>query len=457
MGEPATHLPQSSTDPSADDLAAQIEALLSGGELEAALAPKPSMKGAKAEKQADAAKGAAEGAVKASPAKAPEENDGDSLTQDELGSAIEQMLQSAVAKVDQIQAETDLMVEAAAAEALAAAKADAEAAAIAEATTTDGAAAGPMEALNIEAEASAAATASEAPESVSLEDELTALAEQLSADFKNQGETRNARQNPAENAAVPEQAAPAPTAQVAEVEAAKVEPAKVEPAKVEPAKVEAPPPAASIAASTPEPATRHVEAESSAAPVAVPAATAVPAVEHHSEPAAIAPAPIAPKKPRAPLGPIIRGIVVKSLSPIGSAAGAAGRALGKPLSMQKPMIRDSAGWIAVVTIFMAACMWAAVMLRDPKPYVPAIAPMTLVHEGGGGDGHGGGGGHGEKKAAAGGHGEKKADAGGHGEAKKADAGHGPAASPIVKREPLIQRGPPGAKKPAPKPASSGGH
>jgi hypothetical protein len=435
MGEPATHLPaQSSADTSADDLAAQIEALLGGGELEAALAPKQPPKAKAVEKPAEPTPAVTEAGAKEPAAKAADGEE--SLTQDELGSAIEQMLQSAVAKVDQIQAQTDAMVEVAAAEALAAAKAGSEAKAVDPADAKK-----QVESTNTD---STAAAVPDAAVSASFEDELTALAEQLTAEFKNQSETLNAKADVAEKA-------PAPEA---------VKPGVVQEQVVEATKVEA---SSSAAMSAERVQTAAKVAETAAASVPAAVAAAVPAVPHAVQPlvhtdehaAVVIEAPPAPKKPRKPIGPIIRGMVGKALSPIGAASGATGRALGKPLSMQKPMIRDSAGWIAVVTIFMAGCMWAAVLLRDPKPYVPAIAPMTLVEEGGGGHG-GGGGGHGDKKAA-GGHGEKKpAAGGGHGEAKKADGGHGPAASPIVKREPLIQRGPPGAKKPAPKPASGGG-
>jgi hypothetical protein len=128
------------------------------------------------------------------------------------------------------------------------------------------------------------------------------------------------------------------------------------------------------------------------------------------------------------------------------------------LARQKPIVRDSVGWVAMVTVFMGACMWAAVLLRDPQPYVPDSPPVSLVTEGGG-DGHGGGhdSGHGAKPAAKGSH----AGGGDHGAAKadshgKKDDGHGASAAPApVKREPLIQRG--AAKKPAKDAKKDGGH
>ncbi|MCK6477041.1 MAG: hypothetical protein L6Q35_09450 [Phycisphaerales bacterium] len=123
-----------------------------------------------------------------------------------------------------------------------------------------------------------------------------------------------------------------------------------------------------------------------------------------------------------------------------------GRALAWPLATQKPIVRDSVGWVALVTVFMGACMWAAVLLRDPQPFVPDSPPVSLVTEEGG-EGHGK---HGSsakpagKGSPAGGGAHGAAKAGSHG---KKDDGHGAGAAPAaVKREPLIQRGT--AKKPA---------
>ena len=150
------------------------------------------------------------------------------------------------------------------------------------------------------------------------------------------------------------------------------------------------------------------------------------------------------------------------MKPVAGTTAILGKVLAFPLAERPAIIRDSAGWIAVVTLFMSICMWAAVLLRDPKPFVPAVPPVELMHTAPKeGESHGEKNAeHGEKKAEHGakkeeGHGAKKAES--HGEAKKEGhggeakaEGHGsggPPASPFAKREPLIQRG---GAKPAPK-------
>lgn len=446
MGEPATHLPSASDAAPVDDLAAQIEALLAGGEIEAALAAPASKPEPKAHAPASPKVDAASGASAL--------HDAESLTQEELGAAVELMLNSAVAKVGQIQAEADAMVEVAAREALAAAQAM---------NSPE-----PAQAT-VDADVPSAADqtepqVAEAAPSASLEDELTALAEQLSAEFMDRGAKSSDAAPPV---APPADAAPAgEPAPAAENVQTRAEPVKseapAEPATSEPSAMHAHPAAPNEpvrGATAVEPHTPPVVQAAAVAAASVRASDA-DVVAASAPPESIPPAPVAPKTPRKPIGPVIRAMLGKALKPMANAAGAAGALLGKPLSMQKPLIRDSAGWIAVVTIFMAGCMWAAVLLRDPKPYVPAISPMTLVEEGAGehGGGGGGGGGHGggEKKAAAGGHGEKK-PAAGHGEAAKGGGGHGAAAAAPVKRDWLIQRGSAAKKAPAKPAAGGGGH
>ncbi|MCC6425578.1 MAG: hypothetical protein IT435_02030 [Phycisphaerales bacterium] len=189
-------------------------------------------------------------------------------------------------------------------------------------------------------------------------------------------------------------------------------------------------------------------AASAPAPAPPPPPQPAPVQQPRSEPDA---APIA----RPSLLAVIVGILALILRPLWMITGkvimlvAAGFA--KPLEKRKPIVRDSLGWLAIVTVFMGACMWAAAILRDPKAFVPEVPPKTVLTA----DGHGGGG-HGkdDKRAPA-----KKDAHGGDSHGKKDDGhggGHGAAAAAPVKREPLIQRGP-GAKKPAKKPDAPGGH
>ncbi len=299
----------------------------------------------------------------------------------------------------------------------------------------------------------------------SLEDELTALAEQL-----------DAQPPPAAAAATPPDPEPeahvaddAPGAEAAPKVAAKPEAVgkagvvaalaawssqdrnKVAPEHSAPAE-HATTPTESV-----QPAAPVAAAPVSATPAPTPAPVAAPAP---------APAPQPTVQPAVPRTPWLKPLLIKSARAIGKpvvvVAEVTVKVLAKPLAGAKPVVRDSVGWIAVVTLFMGGCMWAAVLLRNPKPFVPAVAPVTLVAAGEGGEG----GGHGGAKAA-GGH--KEAKPAGHGEAKgghdkkpaakheeaKAEGHGGGAAKPPVKREPLIQRGPAAAKKPAKKPEGHG--
>lgn len=364
MAEPASQ----TQDTSAEDLAAQIESLLGGEEKTAPEEP---------------------------PAPESEPVDSaDALTQEDLGAAVEQMLEDAIAKVDEIREEA------------ASARPPRAGAA-----NRDGA--GPA----------------------SADDELTRLAEQISA---GENPENGARAQGEERHLSPE--------------AAKEPPATTFSAPVEESK------------GTPSagPAGGHERAH--APPGATDADHRAPkpsAVMLHKapQPGGGSDAP-AIRKPRGSASAAMSGLLKLATRPLAKAIAMVVTVLALPLAGRKPIVKDSAGWIAVVTLFMGVCMWAAVLLRDPKPFIPETPPVQLHETAGAGEKAGAkGASHGEAKAGGGkkeaGHGEAK------GEAKKAQGsgekkeGHaGAAGGTPAKRAPLIQ---PGLKKAAPKKAEGGGH
>ncbi|HRJ50317.1 MAG TPA: hypothetical protein PKU91_07280, partial [Phycisphaerales bacterium] len=94
-----------------------------------------------------------------------------------------------------------------------------------------------------------------------------------------------------------------------------------------------------------------------------------------------------------------------------------------------------------VTVFMAGCMWAAVMLRDPKP-LPTATPAVSLSTG-----------------EANGSTNQAADHGGHapgaGPAKSEHAASASTGEPYTQKDPLIKRGSAGRKPPAKEKAPSG--
>lgn len=119
----------------------------------------------------------------------------------------------------------------------------------------------------------------------------------------------------------------------------------------------------------------------------------------------------------------------------GRAAAAIAGLLSAPLSGRSAAVRDSVGWVAVVTMFMAGCMWAAVLLRDPKP-LPSATPAVGLS-------HGDTAGHAEHASA---------PPPPHGE----NASGPSSAEPYTQRTPLITRGATGRKPPA-QDKASGSH
>lgn len=71
-------------------------------------------------------------------------------------------------------------------------------------------------------------------------------------------------------------------------------------------------------------------------------------------------------RPRAHLGAIVVGLAHR-----------AAELASAPLNGKPRVVRDSVGWVAVCTMFMAGCLWAAVLLRSPYSPTPASEPTSL--------------------------------------------------------------------------------
>jgi hypothetical protein len=164
---------------------------------------------------------------------------------------------------------------------------------------------------------------------------------------------------------------------------------------------------------------------------------------------------------------------------LGKVGGAAGRlalsTLSMPMRSQPVAVRDTLGWVALATLFWAACLWAYMLLfyKPPTPAPPSNA-TALVATGGGehGEGHGAaeGGAHAPAPHGAapshapakstGSHATKPAKADGHGEKTAAkEGGHGGAAAHKKIDKPILDQFtvvPAAGAKPAKKEAA-GGH
>lgn len=216
----------------------------------------------------------------------------------------------------------------------------------------------------------------------SLDAELAEVADNLIAgEFAGEDEILNT----APAAPPPVVVAPVPKAQPESVPVPKVE-AKAEPpkpeAKVEPAPVAESPP--------PPPKEAPKEAKAPAAAVPMPAtlpAPAAPRAPGKSAEREVEPAPDAISKTSA-LAAVVRlaGELVVRCAAIVSG----------PLKRKPQSVRDTVGWIALVTIFWAACLWVyLIFIRsphapDPEPLPTKVAKAETSHE----EGHEG---HGAKK------------------------------------------------------------
>jgi hypothetical protein len=198
-------------------------------------------------------------------------------------------------------------------------------------------------------------------------------------------------------------------------------------------------------------------------------APAVPDLKPAGETSAAVPPPMAPgpaTRVRTPESPAkkeeprkpsrLKAVAMAAAGSMGTAVLAA---LSGPIRNRPKMVRDLVGWVALVTIFNATCLWMYVLFFRSADAPPAKPAAAVSHDGGHGkeaakaDGHGGShdSGHGKASAKKDAHGAKK-DA--HA-AKKDDhgGGHGAASKKSTKTA---------AKKPAKKDSKAqashgGGH
>lgn len=105
------------------------------------------------------------------------------------------------------------------------------------------------------------------------------------------------------------------------------------------------------------------------APVVAPVAVAVTTPEPVPAPAV----PPAARPARPPLfrriltwiAPRIRPAAMAVAKPLAPLAAKAVMLISKPLEGKPPKVRDSIGWVAIWTMFLAICVWAYVLLRPP--------------------------------------------------------------------------------------------
>ncbi len=70
--------------------------------------------------------------------------------------------------------------------------------------------------------------------------------------------------------------------------------------------------------------------------------------------------------------PRVRGIGRGAAGAVGPLAARALVLLSKPLEGKPPRVRDSIGWVAIWTLFLAVCVWLTVLVRSPE--APARDP-----------------------------------------------------------------------------------
>jgi hypothetical protein len=128
-------------------------------------------------------------------------------------------------------------------------------------------------------------------------------------------------------------------------------------------------PAPAAAAPIPQPVPETVPAPVAEAVAPAPLAASVVTPEPIPTPVA---APAAqPARPPAFrriltwIGPRIRPLVAAIAKPVTPLAAKAVMLISKPLEGKPPKVRDSIGWVAIWTMFLAVCVWAYVLLRPP--------------------------------------------------------------------------------------------
>lgn len=136
--------------------------------------------------------------------------------------------------------------------------------------------------------------------------------------------------------------------------AAQPVPAPPAPAAVTPAAVTVPAPAPVVESITPDPvAADRVAPEPAPAPATQPAPAAKPA------------GPPLFRRLITRIAPRIRPAAMAIAKPFAPIAAKAVMLISKPLEGKPPKVRDSIGWVAIWTMFLAVCVWAYVLLRPP--------------------------------------------------------------------------------------------
>lgn len=114
-------------------------------------------------------------------------------------------------------------------------------------------------------------------------------------------------------------------------------------------------PAAPVAPAAPEPATAAAVAGPAMAPTPRPAPA--PAAKPAGQPLF--------RRVITWIAPRIRPGAMAIARPVAPLAAKAVMLISKPLEGKPPKVRDSIGWVAIWTLFLALCVWAYVLLRPP--------------------------------------------------------------------------------------------
>lgn len=143
-------------------------------------------------------------------------------------------------------------------------------------------------------------------------------------------------------------------------------------------------PGATTPAAEPEP-DPEPEAQTQADPAPEPAPGPVP----EPTPDPRAPRTGTPRSRKQKTGDLLETIRIR-VGPIARAGGAAALGLArpigarvlvllsKPLEGKPPRVRDSIGWVAIWTLFLAVCVWAYLMIRSPEPAIPDADASRVV-------------------------------------------------------------------------------
>jgi hypothetical protein len=174
-------------------------------------------------------------------------------------------------------------------------------------------------------------------------------------------------------------------------------PAVVAPVVPVPASQDAEKPAPEVSPETEEPAAVAKVAEPEPAPMRAPRVVLPPPVE------AVAPS-VAEEARKLPSPKAAMALALGALfSPVISALDAAAAAVSAPLRNRSQHTRDLVGWLAMVNLFLAVCVWVYLLaIRSPVAPDPEPLPVAAAkgEAGGHGDASEHGGGHGDAHASA---------------------------------------------------------